>query len=103
MTADVLRHRCELCGAGPGRPCVNTVRPGAPLPGRRVHHARAATKGADVTRISREAVAETVGQLRAILAAVDAGELEVSATERARIEGAVLALDVLAGSYSKSL
>ncbi|MCV6968984.1 hypothetical protein [Mycobacterium bohemicum] len=48
-------------------------------------------------------MAETVSQLRAILAAVDAGDLEASAAERARIEGAVLALDVLAGSPKNTL
>lgn len=35
-----LHHRCGLCGAPPGKPCRNTIRPGEPLPGRRFHYYR---------------------------------------------------------------
>jgi hypothetical protein len=39
MTEDTaaLAQRCGLCGAKPGQPCVNTLKPGEPLPGRTVH------------------------------------------------------------------
>lgn len=31
---------CDLCGAPRNEPCRNTIRPGAPLPGRVVHIGR---------------------------------------------------------------
>lgn len=37
-----------------------------------------------------------VGQLSAVLAAIENGEIEASATETARIEGAVIALSIIA-------
>lgn len=38
---DPLSRYCQVCQARPKRPCVNTIRPGEPLPGRDVHIARA--------------------------------------------------------------
>jgi len=35
-----LDERCDVCKAKPGEACTNTLRPGAPLPGRSVHLAR---------------------------------------------------------------
>lgn len=35
-----LHHRCGLCGAPPGKPCRNTIRPGEALPGRAAHFYR---------------------------------------------------------------
>lgn len=37
-----LTGRCEVCHSQPGTDCTNTINPGAPLPGRLVHHARTA-------------------------------------------------------------
>lgn len=34
-----LTRRCEVCKAGPGQDCTNTINSG-PLPGRLVHFAR---------------------------------------------------------------
>ncbi|CAJ1498814.1 hypothetical protein [[Mycobacterium] burgundiense] len=47
--------------------------------------------------MKRADIAATAGQLRLILAAIERGELDASATERNRLEGAVAALDALAG------
>lgn len=35
-----LGRKCEVCAAGPGVACHNTVTPGLPLPGRIHHYAR---------------------------------------------------------------
>lgn len=35
-----INHPCEVCKAGPGQECRNTIRPGGPLPGRMFHFAR---------------------------------------------------------------
>lgn len=35
-----LSSYCVVCRSRPNRPCVNTIKPGEPLPGRAVHHAR---------------------------------------------------------------
>lgn len=45
-----------------------------------------------------ETVTAMAGSLRAMLAEVDAGRLEASDRMRARIEGAVVALDVVLGA-----
>ncbi len=42
--------------------------------------------------------AEVAARLRAVLAAVRAGELDASGAYRARLEGAVLALDLVDGN-----
>jgi hypothetical protein len=47
--------------------------------------------------MKRADVATTARQLRLILDAIESGELEASATVRARLEGAAAALDALAG------
>ncbi|WP_170981160.1 hypothetical protein [Mycolicibacterium sp. CR10] len=52
--------------------------------------------------MKRADIADTASQLRAILDAIACGELSVTTTERARLEGAVVALDTLAGSSSPS-
>ena len=53
----------------------------------------------DVRPVAADVAAADLGevadQLRAVLAAVEAGELACTAVTRRRIEGAVLALDVL--------
>ncbi len=41
--------------------------------------------------------AEVAASLRTILAAIESGELTASTTYRARLEGAVVALDLMAG------
>jgi hypothetical protein len=33
-------EKCPVCGAKPDDPCVNTLHPGQPLPGRIVHMGR---------------------------------------------------------------
>ncbi|WP_197048250.1 hypothetical protein [Mycobacterium paragordonae] len=48
--------------------------------------------------MKRDDIATTARQLRLILEAIERGELEASATERARLEGAAAALDALAGN-----
>lgn len=40
-----LNHRCEVCKAKPGQPCVNTINPSLPLPGRGEHLARVLPPG----------------------------------------------------------
>lgn len=50
-----------------------------------------------------DAARETARSLAAMLAAVDAGELELTPTERARLEGAHLALDLLAGQADETV
>lgn len=35
-----LTRRCEVCKAGPGQDCTNTISSGGKLPGRIVHYAR---------------------------------------------------------------
>jgi hypothetical protein len=47
--------------------------------------------------VKRADIAAATGQLRLILGAIERGELEATATERTRLEGAVAALDALAG------
>lgn len=47
--------------------------------------------------MKRADIAATAGQLRLILGAIERGELAATATERTRLEGAVAALDALAG------
>ncbi|WP_165612137.1 hypothetical protein [Mycolicibacterium setense] len=47
--------------------------------------------------MKRADIAATASQLRLILGAIEHGELQASATEHARLEGAVAALDALAG------
>ncbi len=42
-------------------------------------------------------IAATARQLRLILDAIERGELEATATERARLEGAAAALDAMTG------
>lgn len=39
--SEPIENRCEVCKAKPGEPCVNTIRPGEPLPGRDFHAGRA--------------------------------------------------------------
>lgn len=39
MSAE-LKAKCEVCGAKRGEPCVNTLHPGQPLPGRAFHIGR---------------------------------------------------------------
>ena len=46
--------------------------------------------------IDNDAVATTARQLRLILGAIERGELDASATVRARLEGAATALEALA-------
>jgi hypothetical protein len=46
--------------------------------------------------ISRSELASVVDSLRAVLAAIDAGELSCSPAYRNRLQGAVVALDALA-------
>lgn len=36
-----LDNPCEVCRQPKGQPCVNTIKPGTPLPGRGEHYARA--------------------------------------------------------------
>ncbi len=50
--------------------------------------------------VKRADIAATAGQLRLILGAIERGELEATATERTRLEGAVAALDALTGDAS---
>ncbi len=52
---------------------------------------------------SRVAPADLGELLADLLARVDAGELEVSTTARARIEGALVACEVLAGGSAESV
>ncbi len=47
--------------------------------------------------MKRADIAATARQLRLILDAIERGELEASATERTRLEGAAAALDALTG------
>lgn len=47
--------------------------------------------------MKRNDIAATASQLRAILDAIQRGELDASATVRARLEGAATALEALAG------
>ena len=47
--------------------------------------------------MKRNDIAATASQLRAILDAIQRGELDASATVQARLEGAVTALEVLVG------
>jgi len=35
-----LSRYCQVCRACPNQPCVNTIKPGEPLPGRAYHYAR---------------------------------------------------------------
>lgn len=51
--------------------------------------------------MKRTDIATTASQLRAILDAIERGELEASATVRARLEGAAAALDALAGEAGR--
>ncbi|GAS90480.1 uncharacterized protein RMCB_4576 [Mycolicibacterium brisbanense] len=51
----------------------------------------------DPLTVKRADIAATASQLRLILGAIERGELEASATERTRLEGAAAALDALAG------
>lgn len=44
-----LDTRCGMCGAEPGQPCHNTLQPGEPLPGRRVHFYRMTTTRGEAT------------------------------------------------------
>lgn len=46
--------------------------------------------------ISRNELASAVNSLRAVLAAIDAGELSCSTAYRNRVQGAVVALEALA-------
>ncbi|WP_165605878.1 hypothetical protein [Mycolicibacterium mucogenicum] len=48
--------------------------------------------------MKRADVSASAAQLRLILDAVERGELEATATERARLEGAATTLDVLGGN-----
>jgi len=50
-----------------------------------------------MTAMTRTDVADVATHLRAVLASVRAGELVAPETYRARLEGAVLALDLMAG------
>lgn len=50
--------------------------------------------------MKRADLAASAGQLRLILDAIERGELEATATERARLEGAAATLDVLGGNTS---
>ncbi len=52
----------------------------------------------ELNAVKRDDIATTARQLRLILEAIERGELEASATERARLEGAAAALDALAGN-----
>lgn len=52
MTGPLTRH-CQVCQARPKKPCVNTIRPGAPLPGRDVHIARTTNVTADEKESSK--------------------------------------------------
>lgn len=52
---------------------------------------------AEVTAVKRADITTAARQLRLILDAIERGELEASATERARLEGAAAALETLAG------
>lgn len=52
--------------------------------------------------MKRADIAATARQLRLTLDAIERGELEASATERARLEGAAAALDTLAGDGGKA-
>ena len=45
--------------------------------------------------MKRTEIATAARQLRAVLAAIERGDLEASATVRARLEGTVAALDAL--------
>ena len=47
--------------------------------------------------IDNDTVATTARQLRLILAAIERGEIDASATETARLQGAAVALATLAG------
>lgn len=47
QVATALAVRCELCRAPAGEPCRNTIRPGQPLPGRRIHYYRIPTATAN--------------------------------------------------------
>lgn len=48
-------------------------------------------------------VSELTGQLRTLVALIEAGELSASAAMRCRIEGALIVLRVLGGEDSSSL
>jgi hypothetical protein len=48
-------------------------------------------------QISQFDVVTAIGSLRAVLAAIDAGELSCSAAYRNRLQGAVVALEALQG------
>ncbi|WP_231110249.1 hypothetical protein, partial [Mycobacterium avium] len=50
--------------------------------------------------VKRADIATTARQLRLILDAIERGELEATATERARLEGAAAALDAMANGNS---
>ena len=50
--------------------------------------------------IDNDTVATTARQLRLILAAIERGELDASATVRERLEGAATALEALAAGNS---
>lgn len=47
--------------------------------------------------IDPDIVAETASRLRRVLAAIEADEIETSVEDRARIEGAAVALETIAG------
>jgi hypothetical protein len=50
-----------------------------------------------------EILADTASRLRRVLAAIDADEIEASGDDRARIEGAALALETIAGVDSTAI
>ncbi len=50
--------------------------------------------------MKRADITTTASQLRLILDAIERGELDATATERARLEGAAAALDAMTGDGS---